>query len=1070
MLPLMIAAPETDAALRPQGNDPLLELLGATASSDLSSTQALSNLCSLYASSSDIRGCLRLIHPSYLGLLSAVSLLDTQSAQLPAQHGAAGDSASYALRDSKDNAHAHASSASSHVIFTHPHTGAPTVQLHSGAFLVQLLSSQTTAGSAVMLSDILHGSREEGWASPADICSMESGTLQTLLSLTQQGSGQVDSHAELLSAIRSLSRYSEQGKVASLVRAIVDAIMDGSTDNVPQLLSLLAQLLEQYEADSLDTLSSLESLRRFTRHIIKLLSKPSPGITAPALHILTRLLLHPRGAGGGSKPTPLSVLADGLRGKLFDDAHIGRTLVLVSDLCLNCQAADPHSSGDAALVSDDLRVLNAIAGVVNAVVTSDDGVSKRFSQSTEMAAAVDHVVSMAKLDRRYVVPLLRTVNPILAHAAYRGSPLVLALTSAHEGNHSNASNETQQGTAAAADATSIVAEIFDIVLSGIEDAAYTVPQFAANAGSKQQQSSEDAAVDRPESSAWPRVSSDESGCGWFVNCSDGVRQHVVEFLVAALSLPETPESAYWADDLMQVVSQALDPIVSTAGAEGAGDKGEGRDPFHIVRDPGSGSAEASIASFAQPAKVQSIYARYRYTTASYYWVAKPVIHTAAGLASKCEVFRRQWDKWLDQGALLSVGKWASDVCQRTIENPQDLLAHAMYRDIYDIFAEQQILPSAVNEKQQQQQQQKHVAPSVATPSESEHSSNPQSPRESPPVHRQVIAIDEMRVAAAANAADGRVTNGAEGLGISASSHDLGRSDASTVGLLQIALLRQWARSCEAELAATLVASASTASDTQMSQLSSIRQLVRQARALVSPEPSTRTRPDSASLHLLLGGIRTPAALQRKHAMELLSTRTMFQQRLQQEREDLLDAEEEIGDLRTELQHLQSEHARQAAELQQKQSNIDRLLAEHGSLESTHTDLQTKCQRALEDAREWKEECMKTRDHLEESESLGRETRQQLLQMAEKQQEMQDAFGVRQGKWEERHAGMGEDIRRLEAALGEAVARVRELEAQAESERRANEELRAQKAAMASRLGEYSKIADSLHTLSRMPHH
>ncbi|KAJ1798091.1 hypothetical protein LPJ59_002724 [Coemansia sp. RSA 2399] len=71
-------------------------------------------------------------------------------------------------------------------------------------------------------------------------------------------------------------------------------------------------------------------------------------------------------------------------------------------------------------------------------------------------------------------------------------------------------------------------------------------------------------------------------------------------------------------------------------------------------------------------------------------------------------------------------------------------------------------------------------------------------------------------------------------------------------------------------------------------------------------------------------------------------------------------------------------------------------------------------------------------------------------------------------WATKHREMAKSNKELELALANAVARLRDVEAQADLDRSVNEELRRQNAAMAMRLSEFSKLSETLHNLSRIP--
>ncbi|KAJ2246834.1 hypothetical protein GGH97_002332, partial [Coemansia sp. RSA 475] len=84
-------------------------------------------------------------------------------------------------------------------------------------------------------------------------------------------------------------------------------------------------------------------------------------------------------------------------------------------------------------------------------------------------------------------------------------------------------------------------------------------------------------------------------------------------------------------------------------------------------------------------------------------------------------------------------------------------------------------------------------------------------------------------------------------------------------------------------------------------------------------------------------------------------------------------------------------------------------------------------------------------------------------------QLEDTFAAKQLDWERLQQTMTDNVRKLELALGEAVARLRQLESQNAAERAVADELRAQQAMMAAKLAEYSKLSETLFSLSRLPH-
>ncbi|KAJ2815115.1 hypothetical protein GGI24_006157, partial [Coemansia furcata] len=335
-------------------DDPLLLIAATVGHAGPIPSNAVESLYKLYTTSADIRACLRLVDPAYLDVLSAAHL------------------ASEAIGGAVDIAEENVVGAGTRL----------TRLLQKAHALNSSSSEEEEAAAATMLADMTN-------------CPQIPDTSdETLLTRVRSGSP-VRAHAALLRATGSgSSRNSNQ-----LLCAVVDAIVAHSAADtgLSQLLCLAAQLIEQDRVGSLAALAGLASLRGFARHVIKLLSVPAPIVAAPALHLLTLILLHPPAkVTTGHHVSPLTILADGLCGKLFDAAHIGRTLVLAADLCLNCQQAG--SSTD-----NDLVVLGAVAGMVTAIAQCEEqsgaalqAVRTAFFASTEIVPALVHITAMAR--------------------------------------------------------------------------------------------------------------------------------------------------------------------------------------------------------------------------------------------------------------------------------------------------------------------------------------------------------------------------------------------------------------------------------------------------------------------------------------------------------------------------------------------------------------------------------------------------------------------------------------------------------------------------------------------------
>ncbi|KAJ2082005.1 hypothetical protein H4R24_001921 [Coemansia sp. RSA 988] len=424
----LLATPVTPVSVQ----DPLLTIL-STIKRHQSEKEVIKQLYTDYSASPDIRASLRLVPLGYIDALSVASEASTVVVS----------------PTSKQNDYA-----------------ASGQTLASGSQLLQLLQNHALEGqdyAAVMLSDILDNADVGGSIPPQKIPAMYEAVKNILLSRVSDKQAELDIFATLLQATGRLLTNAQWDSaslsdwVEELLLALVDAVTDipvstvYSNHNGAQVLCLMAQLLSHRSNQAIEVMSKLKSLRRLARHLIKLLSQPSPLLAAPALHVLTRILLHPQHTKTAHREekTALTILADTLGGKLFDEVHIERTLILIADMCLNCHAADELADNPTFTVSDnviidDLRVLDAAAGVIHAIATAQTSdVSARLFQSTAITSAIDHLVSMAKLDRRYLGPLLRMVNPILLYSNGDTTlPLISSLLVDRSNNHTSKADES----------------------------------------------------------------------------------------------------------------------------------------------------------------------------------------------------------------------------------------------------------------------------------------------------------------------------------------------------------------------------------------------------------------------------------------------------------------------------------------------------------------------------------------------------------------------------------------------------------------------------------------------------
>ncbi|KAJ2480721.1 hypothetical protein IWW47_005929, partial [Coemansia sp. RSA 2052] len=223
----------------------------------------------------------------------------------------------------------------------------------------------------------------------------------------------------------------------------------------------------------------------------------------------------------------------------------------------------------------------------------------------------------------------------------------------------------------------------------------------------------------------------------------------------------------------------------------------------------------------------------------YYWVIKPVLELALDLAAGSLVFRAHWQQYLAQSrpdnSPPTVSAWAATACQDAVSASGGMLS-LMYKDIADVFAVP--LPSSASASasasflegiysqasaKMAATTDKVAAASVATPSDSSRgSSGAASPYQA---DGEVIAITDMRVASLSSngGANNESRHSQEELGISTLASF---SSATIPSRVQVAVLKQWLRTCEAETALALAAAASpTAVSSQMADI------IRQAQML-----------------------------------------------------------------------------------------------------------------------------------------------------------------------------------------------------------------------------------------------
>ncbi|PIA17152.1 hypothetical protein COEREDRAFT_80841 [Coemansia reversa NRRL 1564] len=1035
----LLATPVTPVSVK----DPLLEILSAVKRHQ-SEKDVIEQIHVDYTASPDIRASLRLVPLGYMDALAvsfeaATVVVSTSAKQT--LHAGSGQN------------------------------------LASGSQLLQLFWNHAIDGqdyAAVILTDILDNADAAESIPPQKIPALCEAVTNMLLTRVRNKEAEVDVFAGLLRALDSRFSNSQSSRVLSsewvegLVLALVEAVTDipvstvDAKHNGTQVLCLMAQLLTQHRDEATNTMAKLKSLRKLARHLIKLLSQPSPLLAAPALHVLTRILLHPHHQTTPTEQqTALTILAKSLGGKLFDEDHIDRTLVLIADMCLNCHAADELTNNPTrtiaidSMITEDLRVLNAVAGVIHAIVDAQaSDVSARFFKSTAITPAIDHLVSMAKLDRRYLGPLLHMVNPILMYSNGDSTlPLIASLFVDRPNNHISTTDES------ITDMPSIVDEIFDAVLLGVEDAIDTVPRFASfpenttanNELVKARRS--DARLSSIQNLQWPRVSCEERDCGWFVNCSQSHRQYVHDFLRLLLSIQpttKTDRSVAWINEFLDTVTQVLHTFLLPAVSVTKETKVV--DPFgtfaHFALDADDIKTGGFNDQAKNPQSQQKDAEHLVSVLGTYYWVVRPVMLMVTDLVTTSKHIATCWHRHMGESDLFCIDRWAQALFQKIGDKPESLLGKALYTEMGQILA----LADDLTTFDYPDSRLLHSIQRTVTTPDSASSSSTASPRQD----RDAIAIDDLRAA-----------NYKTGMGIlSNSSTMLQTGKTKSSGLAQAAVLRHWARTCEMELVTLLVLCRALAvhDNDRIEQVKTMQSLLQRSRFLIAP-PAALEQP---TMPYFLDSLSLGATVQMQNMKQRQSHQTLLTRRLHEQRSILANMEDENSKMQNALNQAEGNRSDLHILCNNHQEEIQQLKKEKEELDAIIIENQHSKYRLETDINKWKEEYSRTHVALEQSELMGRESRQQLLQLTEKQQLLQESFSKKQDVWDEKQLSMTENIRKLEIALSEAMARLRELESQYSNERNTNNQLNNQVNLMNSKLTEYSKVAESLYAISRLP--
>ncbi|KAJ1766888.1 hypothetical protein IW140_006033 [Coemansia sp. RSA 1813] len=991
-LPETSSAAAVSAAASTTNNDPLHQTV-AVLESESKPADTIAALYSLYKSSPDVRAVLRLIDPAFIDILSAGARFSFDNNSL-----ATGGSI---VKD----------------------TGA-------GTYLMRLLTAQALGGSdgaAEMLGDMLdnsHGHSSIQATMGLEISTLRASIVQNILQRIRDGCPDSGSFTRLLGIVESIAtaKHAVQDDelfswIPLLVSTIGDALIDiddfaslpetvndAIANKASRLLRLLTFVSEQYNAHAIHALSTLPSLRTLTRRIIKMLSAPVPLVAAPALHALTLIVL---GTSNDVVPSdsPLTDLSRSLSAKLFDAEHITRTLTLVVDFCLNCQ----EPTNDPKSVPDDLLVLEAVSGIVGAIVRTKSNARGLFYQSTAIVHAVNHLQQLASFDHRYLTPLLSVVGSIVSlsdDAWFMKSPLLQALF--------YDSDCSKREGPATSDGDCVVNDVAEFVALCFEDAVDMMLPFPMVMGGKMLNLRNDRVT--PDHQSMWMCTSYEGSYGWCFNSGWKEQRRIGRDLACLLEKQRYVQ-----------------------GSDGAGSKVEQINALHRVLDTvvkpylssyiDADLLGATVMELDENTAERQLVQQLAYI-GCHYWIVKPVLTLVTDLAYGTHI-AAQPSSEVQNHELQKLFDWARSIGTKNKEI-------SLRQSVLSVFAS-----NKRNDSSPMEHQQNSVPLSAVTPDSAFSSPGSVTPG---------IAMDELRKASNNNV--GRKEEfEATGLGISMD-HALYRSR-----LAQVIIIGHWKHTCDTELAQLLV---------QLSEATHAKGGDDLKKQIEQVSSTSNAAGNSCRLPGLYDCISAVVDLYSQHTAAKIATESTFARAMQRKQEELMGAGDEIAYLSNELQCVQGQHSELTGRINRYQEINGELEQESKRLKTSFDELDVAHRRVQADASEWKDECMATRDLLDKSEDSGKQTRMQLEQLSEMHGRLEREYEREQEIWGTKHREMAKSNKELEMALANAVTRLRGLESQADLDRSINEELRRQNAAMAMRLSEFSKLSETLHNLSRIP--
>ncbi|KAJ2848972.1 hypothetical protein IWW36_002965 [Coemansia brasiliensis] len=387
--------------------------------------------------------------------------------------------------------------------------------------------------------------------------------------------------------------------------------------------------------------------------------------------------------------------------------------------------------------------------------------------------------------------------------------------------------------------------------------------------------------------------------------------------------------------------------------------------------------------------------------------------------------------------------WANDKYQLLLTSPS-LCGQEMFQEIRDILESAADLAGKDDYEQQQEQSNASngVQQSVATPSESSQSSIAASPRMD-----NVIGMDDLM---AANNAGLEVFNQQQG------------HKAEAAMLMQAAIICQWARICEAELAIELLQchGCSKALNSSMSVISSIQQ----SKLLLAPalfqEPSMPYVLETLSLAI---------SAQSSALKPYIEHHSKLQHRIHEHEVQAIELNESNLQMQARLHQLQTQSAQLKAESSDQSNQLSLAQAANLDLSKKLTEYQQQQQQAEEDVEKWKHSCAQSKSQAERLQACYDDASKQLAQLSTDYEQLQASMTAKQTRWDETHKMMSDSISKLETALHDAVSRLRQLESEKAAEKATADELRSQLTVINAKLSEYTRLSETMFNLSRLPH-